>query len=182
MALTDAGGIAGVPESMTKPSRGWLKQTREDWGIIWEVRESQMLRPHHVAALRRLYDMYDECERMKRACRKKRKVVLPTDAIDGDAIHTVVEIPGYKDIGSQGQLVESVESKKLDRLRREIRQMEDRFAGTPMAQFRLGWQQAAMLNEQARASEASAIATAAREIQQAHEAREEEVIQGEIVE
>lgn len=129
-----------------------------------------MLRPHHVTALRRLYDMYDEAERMRRAVGRKRRIVLAVDATeDGEAIYAAQDIPGHLMVGSMGQLVESVESKKLDRLRREIRQLEDRFAGTPMAQFRLGWQQAAMLNEQSRAAEAMQLAAAAVQIQQQHE-------------
>jgi hypothetical protein len=171
-----AGGLA-MPEELTRPTGRWLKKIKDDWAIIWNVAESSMLRPHHVTALRRLYDMYDELERMERLVRKKKKIVSPVDVDDdGHAIYGRIDIPGHLEMGSQGQLVESVESKKVDRLRREVRQMEDRFAGTPMAQFRLGWQQAAMLNEQARAAEATAIARAAAEIRAGHEQREVEVL------
>lgn len=167
---SDAGGVVGVPEELRRPTKRWLKKTKEAWSIIWDVAESAMLRPHHVMALRRLYDMYDELERMERLVRRKYKVVTPVDVDeDGHAIYAKVDLPGHLAMGSKGQLVESVESKKATTLRREVRQMEDRFAGTPMAQFRLGWQQAAMLNEQARAAEASAIARAAAEIQATHE-------------
>lgn len=176
--LDDVGALTVSDEQM-KPTRRWLKATKEAWEIIWEVPEAQMLRPHHIKALRRLYNMYDDEERLRREVNRSHVVAieeplgLDGPAVEGEAVlETEVRarrVPGYMQVGSQGQLVESVASKKLDRVAREIRQMEDRLAGTPMAQFRLGWQQAAMLNEQARAADAVAIATAAAELQREHE-------------
>ena len=153
-----------------KPPRGLLQQTVEAWVTYWIIPETQMLRPHHLPALRRLVRLYDEEERLRRLVEKPWTRGVWEQTPDGDEVFVEEELPGHLGVGSQGQLVEHPNSKILDRKRAEIRQLEDRFAGTPLAEFRVGWQRAHMINEQSRANQAEALAQAARELQERHEA------------
>lgn len=170
----------GIEVQVPKPPGSkLLKVAVEAWAMFWLGPEAQMLRPHHLPALRRLVLMYDEEERLRREI-EKPKVVPETVwvGMDGDALegelpvesHTRMrKLPGRLAIGSTGQLVSAPEVAQLDKVRTRIQALEDRFAATPLAQFKVGWQQAEMYNSQAKASEASAIVQAARELTERHE-------------
>lgn len=155
-----------------------LKVAIEAWANFWLHPEAQMLRPHHMPALRRLVLLYDEEERLRRAIEEERLVPETIYlAMDGRAVESelVVDVetrmrklPGRLAIGSTGQLVSSPEVAQLDKVRTRIQALEDRFAATPLAQFKVGWQQAEMYNSQAKAAEAAAIVQAARELSESH--------------
>lgn len=169
------GGLVEIPA----PPKGLLKTSRDKWTAYWLAPESQMVRPHHMAALERLARLYDEEERLRRRVAKSRVVSqsvpmgLDGPAAAGDAVvdvdYRAVRIPGHLGLGSQGQLVVSPDFSALMKVRVEIRQLEDRFAASPMAEFRVGWQHAAMLTEQGRAREAQELAAAAAKIAASHE-------------
>lgn len=172
--------IDGMEVQVPKPPGSkLLKVALEAWAMFWLGPEAQMLRPHHMPALRRLVLMYDEEERLRREIEKTKLVPETTyvgmdgDATEGeipfDTVTRMRKLPGRLAIGSTGQLVSSPEVAQLDKVRMRIQALEDRFAATPLAQFKVGWQQAEMYNSQARASEASAIAQAARELSDRHE-------------
>lgn len=174
--VESGGDLVTIP----KPPAGMLKPSKQRWVIFWLSPEASMIRPLHMPALERLALMYDQEERLRRRVNKSRliteKVMIGLDgpAEDGDEVieyeTRVVRIPGHLGVGSQGQLVESPDSKALMAVRKEIRALEDRFAGSPMATFRVGWQHAAMLNEQSRAREAQELAAAAAQMQAQHQA------------
>lgn len=169
----------GEPVIIPAPKARWLKDIKQRWRAFWLAPEAQMIRPHHMPAMERLHDLYDQEERLRRRVNRSRPhgqmVPLAMDgpARDGEQIvehdYRAVAVPGHLGVGSQGQLVRSPDFDALMKVRAEIRQLEDRFAATPMAEFRVGWQQAAMANEQARAREASQLADAADRIASQHE-------------
>lgn len=171
--------IDGLEVQVPKPPGSkLLKVAVEAWAMFWLGPEAQMLRPHHLPALRRLVLMYDEEERLRREI-EKPKLITETEFVgmdgpaeDGeipfDSVTRMREIPGRLAMGSKGQLVSAPEVAQLDKVRTRIQALEDRFAATPLAQFKVGWQQAEMYNSQAKASEASAIAQAARELGEQH--------------
>lgn len=147
------------------------------WVAYWTSPEAAMIRPQHVPALERLVLLYDEEARLVDAIEATKLVPetiylgLDGPAIEGefvvDSETRMRKLPGRLGVGSTGQLVTAPEVGQLKAVRAEIRALEDRFAGSPMAQFKLGWQQAEMYNSQARAgAHAAAIAAAARELTQ----------------
>jgi hypothetical protein len=161
------------------PHGRWLKLTRQRWEAFWTAAEAQMVRPHHLPSVERLFQLYDDEERLRRRVARRTPVAqmvplgLDGPARDGEQVvehdYRAQAVPGHLGVGSQGQLVESADWKALVKVRQEIRQLEDRFAGTPMAEFRVGWQQAEMANAQARAREARELGSVAAELRQAHE-------------
>lgn len=170
----------GWAVEVPKPPTGLLKASREAWAMFWVIPEAIMLRPHHMPALRRLVQLYDEEERIRRRVARQRPVPMPAAVgLDGIAqlgelvLETetrMVQLPGHLGIGSQGQIVESPDFKALQKVRERIQALEDRFAATPLAQYRVGWQRAAMANAEARAAEATELARAAAAIAAQHEA------------
>lgn len=173
----DAGD--GEAALIPAPKTRWLKDTKKRWEAVWLTPEAQMIRPHHLPAMERLFQLYDEEERIRRRVNRSKShgqmVPLAMDgpARDGEQIvehdYRAVAIPGHLGVGSQGQLVRSPDFDALMKVRAEIRQLEDRFAGTPMAEFKVGWQQAAMANEQARAREASELSQVASQLAEQHQ-------------
>lgn len=182
---------AEAAEAAVRREADLLPQSRRAWEVFWCTPEASMMRPHHLPALERLVLMYDEEERVRRRvfadppdgryevddCGRIIVVDIPL-GMDGPAKpgeqvleydQRVVRLPGYLGRGSQGQIVEAPEFKILMKLRSEIRQLEDRFAGSPMAEFKVGWQQAAMLNERARARESEDLAAAAAALRESHQ-------------
>lgn len=161
------------------PKGRWLKATRQQWEAFWLAPEAQMVRPHHLPAMERLFSLYDEEERIRRRVAKSELVTvgepvgMDGDISEGELVAETAprarRIPGHLGVGSQGQVVRSPDFDALMKVRAEIRQLEDRFAATPLAEFRAGWQQAAMLNEQARAREAAEISEVAAELASQHE-------------
>ena len=157
---------------------GWLKQTRELWDLLWETPAATLLQPQHLPALRRLYDLYDQEERLRRRTKKSKLVPraqmvgFDGDIEEGELVaetHVRAErLPGHLAIGSTGQIVTSPDFKALMKVRSEIRALEDRLGGTPMASFRMGWQHGEMIQSQARAAEAAGISQAAQTIANQH--------------
>lgn len=135
------------------PQRRWLKAIKEQWSRFWLVPEARMVRLHHLPEVERLFQLYDEEERLRRRVGRRKNGVQV----------------GHVTVGSQGQLVRAPEWDQLMQTRKEIRALEDRCGASPMAEFRVGWQQAAMHNEQTRAREASQLADAANRIASQHE-------------
>lgn len=167
------------PRLIPAPKTRWLQQTKQQWQAFWLAAESSMVRPHHLPSVERLFQLYDEEERIRRrVARSELRVRDDLVGIDGPARdgEVVVErvprarrVPGHLGEGSQGQLVRGPDFDALMKLRSEIRQLEDRFAATPLAEFRVGWQQAAMLREQQQVREAQQIAEAASAIAERHQ-------------
>jgi hypothetical protein len=161
-----------------RPPDGLLEQSLEAWVTYWTIPETSMLRPHHLPALRRLVCMYDEEERIRRRVDEGTEVAMNVPVgMDGTPTEgeiiveyepRMVRLPGHLGIGSQGQVVTSPDFSALMKLRERIQALEDRFAATPLAEFRVGWQRAAMLNEESKADEAAALAEAARQIAEQH--------------
>lgn len=165
---------------LVKHDRRWLKQTRDTWDAFWCSPLASVFQVTDVPALRRLYHLYDDEERLRRAVAKRNRVVRSEPwGADGPAgpgevvmgtIDRLEEIPGHLGVGSQGQLVVSPDFTALTKVRAEIRALEDRLGLTPMARYRMGWQQAEMMNSRARAVEAASLAEAAQQIAKAHQA------------
>ena len=96
--------------------RGWLKVTKTAWAGFWSSDLANYVKADSDAgALRRLFDMYDERERMVREYRKGRMAK-----------------------GSTGQLVVNPAAKEIASLDGRIGQLEDRFGLSPMARLKLG--------------------------------------------
>lgn len=157
---------------------GWLKQTRELWDLLWETPAATLLQPQHLPALRRLYDLYDQEERLRREVKKSRLVprsqMIGMDGPieEGELVAEThvraTRLPGHLAIGSTGQIVTSPSFTSLMKVRAEIRALEDRLGGTPMASFRMGWQHGEMVQSQAKAAEAASLAAAAQTIAEQH--------------
>lgn len=170
--------LDGWKVEVPKPPAKLLKDSREAWAMYWLIPESAMLRPHHMPALRRLVRLYDEEERIRRRVAANRDVVMDVPmGMDGPAKrgeaavaydHRLVSLPGHLGLGSQGQVVVSPDHKALQDVRQRIQALEDRFAATPLAEYRVGWQRAAMISEEGRAREAQELAAAAAQIAEQH--------------
>lgn len=164
---------------LVKPQGRWLKQTKTDWSAFWASPLASVFRVTDVPSLRRLFHLYDDEERIRRRLLKKRMVTraepVGMDGIvkEGEIVLDKqvrgMQIPGHLGVGSQGQLTVSPDFQALKAIRAEIRALEDRLGMTPMARYRMGWQQAEMMNSQARANEAAAMAAAADRIAERHE-------------
>jgi P27 family predicted phage terminase small subunit len=97
------------------PPPGLLALTKSAWEAFWTTPLAQLITDADLPALHRLFDLYDELDRIWRAAKKHRIVT-----------------------GSQGQEVLNPLYRQADSLRGEIRQLEDRFGLTPMARLKLG--------------------------------------------
>lgn len=101
---------------MEKPGyqRQWFKVTREGWDAFWESDVAAAVGPEDLGALRRLFNLRDDHERLSRSARKQPFIT-----------------------GSQGQLVENPAAKRADRIMGEITRLEDKFGLNPAARMRL---------------------------------------------
>jgi P27 family predicted phage terminase small subunit len=108
-----AGGQLEVP----KPPAGWLKQTKDDWADFYSSPQAGAVDSAGQATLRRLFDLRDEVERIRRGIKKTGPMVE----------------------GSQGQPVVNPAYRVLTALLSEIRQLEDRFSMNPQAAVKLGF-------------------------------------------
>lgn len=113
----DIGTIVPIESarSIPKPPPGLQALIRSAWESFWTTPLAQLITDADLPALHRLFDLYDELDRIWRAAKKHRIVT-----------------------GSQGQEVLNPLYKQSDSLRNEIRQLEDRFGLTPMARLKLG--------------------------------------------
>lgn len=113
----DIGEIVPIESARLIPNHppGLLAITKAAWESFWTTPLAQIITDADLPALHRLFDLYDELDRIWRAAKKHRIVT-----------------------GSQGQDVLNPLYKQSDSLRNEIRQLEDRFGLTPMARLKLG--------------------------------------------
>lgn len=109
-----------VPIGEVRKAPAPPKRVRKDivrrWEAFWRSDIASQVEPSDHDALRRLFRLYDEIERL-------------WDGIDG--MGRVVE-------GSQGQPRPNPLFKQIEAFQAECRQLEDRFGLSPRARFNLG--------------------------------------------
>lgn len=104
------------PIEVPEPPDGLLAKTRRRWHEFWNSDLANAVDAvADIQALERLFELYDERERMSRAFRKQRFVD-----------------------GSMGQPVLNPASRLVGQLDVEIRQLEDRFGKSPKSRLALG--------------------------------------------
>ena len=99
-------------------SPGWRGETVERWHFFWDSKLAGNVEPSDEGALRRLFRLYDEIERMWDAVEETGRVVE----------------------GSQGQPRPNPLFKQIETFQAEARQLEDRFGLSPMSRLKLGVQ------------------------------------------
>jgi P27 family predicted phage terminase small subunit len=114
---SDAGVLprAGQP-LMPSAEQGWRVGTVERWQEFWMSPLAQQVEASDYGALRRLFGLYDELDRLWEAVDETGRVV----------------------VGSQGQPRPNPLFKQVESFQAEARQLEDRFGLSPMARLRLG--------------------------------------------
>ena len=105
-------GTAVVPN----PDASWTAGTLERWGEFWSSPLSAQVEQSDHGALRRLFWLYDEVERLIAAIDQTGRVVA----------------------GSQGQPRANPLYKQVQEFQAEARQLEDRFGLSPKARLALG--------------------------------------------
>jgi P27 family predicted phage terminase small subunit len=106
------------PSLVPVASEGWRPGTVERWHFFWESKLARNVEPSDEGALRRLFRLYDEIERMWDAVEETGRVVE----------------------GSQGQPRPNPLFKQIETFQAEARQLEDRFGLSPMSRLKLGVQ------------------------------------------
>jgi len=101
-----------------QPEGSWRPGTVERWNDFFASPVASQVDVSDQGALRRLFRLYDEIERLWEA----------------------VETTGRVVEGSQGQPRPNPLFKQIEGFQAEARQLEDRFGLSPMARFRLGVQ------------------------------------------
>ena len=114
VGLVPAGPVVKVPPADV----AWRPSTVERWNEFFSSPVAGQVDVSDRGALRRLFWLYDELERL----------------------HEAVEETGRVVVGSQGQPRPNPLYKQIVGLQAEARQLEDRFGLSPMARFRLGVQ------------------------------------------
>jgi P27 family predicted phage terminase small subunit len=114
----DVGQVAQVPVLTPEPDVSWRPATVERWHDFFSSPVASQVDVSDQGALRRLFRLYDEIERLWEA----------------------VETTGRVVEGSQGQPRPNPLFKQIEGFQAEARQLEDRFGLSPMARFRLGVQ------------------------------------------
>ncbi len=104
--------VSQVPEA----SDGWRVDTVRRWTFFWESKLAANVEPSDEGALRRLFRLYDEIDRMWDAIEETGRVVE----------------------GSQGQPRPNPLFKQVETFQAEARQLEDRFGLSPMSRLKLG--------------------------------------------
>jgi P27 family predicted phage terminase small subunit len=112
VGLVPSSGVGLVPD----PDPTWAEGTLERWGEFWGSPLSQQVEASDYGALRRLFWLYDEIERLIVALGKTGRVV----------------------VGSQGQPRANPLYKQVSEFQAECRQLEDRFGLSPKARLALG--------------------------------------------
>lgn len=110
--------ISGSSELKTdppKPTRGWLKQTRERWHEYWISDVAGVAQKVDIPAVERLFGMYDQYARVQKVV-KKSLVVR----------------------GSTGQIRTNPLAEHALKLETQILRLENELGLTPMARSRLG--------------------------------------------
>jgi P27 family predicted phage terminase small subunit len=98
------------------PSPGWRADTVERWSFFWQSKLASNVELSDEGALRRLFRLYDEIDRMWDAIEETGRVVE----------------------GSQGQPRPNPLFKQVETFQAEARQLEDRFGLSPMSRLKLG--------------------------------------------
>lgn len=104
--------VVAAPE----PDAGWREGTAERWLDFWRSKLASNVEPSDEGALRRLFKLYDEIDRLWEA----------------------VEATGRVVDGSQGQPRPNPLFKQIEAFQAEARQLEDRFGLSPMSRLKLG--------------------------------------------
>ena len=112
MRLVDGNPLLADPPA---PPPRLLQETRRLWDEFWGSSVAAAVDVSDVPAIRRLFMLRDQWERMRRAVDKTPLVS-----------------------GSQGQPVENPLAKRMDRIATQIVQLEDRFGLSPVARAKLG--------------------------------------------
>lgn len=112
VGLVSSGSVVVVPE----PDPEWGPGTLERWGEFWGSPLSAQVEASDYGALRRLFWLYDEIERLIGALGRTGRVVA----------------------GSQGQPRANPLYKQVSEFQAECRQLEDRFGLSPKARLALG--------------------------------------------
>jgi P27 family predicted phage terminase small subunit len=108
--------LPGVVAVMPDPESEWSSGTLERWQDFWSSPLSGQVEASDYGALRRLFWLYDEIERLIVALGKTGRVV----------------------VGSQGQPRANPLYKQVSEFQAECRQLEDRFGLSPKARLALG--------------------------------------------
>jgi len=108
--------LPGVVAVMPSPEPDWSPGTLERWQDFWGSPLSGQVEASDHGALRRLFWLYDEIERLIVALGKTGRVV----------------------VGSQGQPRANPLYKQVSEFQAECRQLEDRFGLSPKARLALG--------------------------------------------
>ena len=117
-ATADAGlvPLVGAVADVPGPSEAWRPGTVERWSEFWGSPLAGQVQVSDHGPLRRLFWLYDECDRLLEAI---------------EATGRVVE-------GSQGQPRANPLYKQVQEFQAEARQLEDRFGLSPKARLALG--------------------------------------------
>jgi P27 family predicted phage terminase small subunit len=97
-------------------SEGWRPGTVDRWDFFWQSKLASNVEPSDEGALRRLFRLYDELDRLWDAVEETGRVVE----------------------GSQGQPRPNPLFKQIETFQAEARQLEDRFGLSPMSRLKLG--------------------------------------------
>ena len=111
-------GVLTVAAATPVPTAdlSWREGTVERWVGFWQSGLASQVEPSDVPALRRLFWLYDEVDRIKDALEDTGRVVA----------------------GSQGQPRPNPLYKQVSEFQAEARQLEDRFGLSPRARLQLG--------------------------------------------
>ena len=108
-------GSTELKSDPPKPTRGWLKQTRDRWHAYWDSDVAGVAQEVDVPAVERLFGMYDQYARVQKVV-KKSLVVR----------------------GSTGQIRTNPLAEHALKLETQILRLENELGLTPMARQRLG--------------------------------------------
>ena len=113
----DVGLVAPAPLAVAPSADvAWRETTVERWVGFWQSGLASQVEPSDVPALRRLFWLYDEIDRVREAIEETGRVVA----------------------GSQGQPRPNPLYKQVSEFQAEARQLEDRFGLSPRARLQLG--------------------------------------------
>ena len=116
-ATKDVGLVVAEPLTPA-PDPSWRPGTVERWNDFFSSHVAGQVHVSDQGALRRLFKLYDELDRLWEAVEETGRVVE----------------------GSTGQPRPNPLFKQIEAFQAEARQLEDRFGLSPMARFRLGVQ------------------------------------------
>ena len=114
-SVTDISGGRRLLARNYPPKPSWLKEVKEQWDVYWTTQVSELLAPHHVPALYRLFELRDAQGRALRIYKREPMVQ-----------------------GSMKQPVVNPAMTTVQSLEKDIRALEDRLGLTPKAQASLG--------------------------------------------